>query len=146
MSEVHPLLDVANAFLNTHAEWERQTQDEIRLLRTREIKAAEEIMKRKPAITDMYQAQLKHLFNHREALGELPENTRDALRQSQASFVELSAEYQKELDMALTSAERLMNLIKDTIVQERSTSQFYGKSGALMAQEAPRSITINKKA
>ncbi|HCM84121.1 MAG TPA: hypothetical protein DIS76_06095 [Rhodospirillaceae bacterium] len=144
MIQDNQLLNAADAFLKTHAEWEKQTSDEIRHLRARDVKAAEEIMKRKPILTDLYQNQLKHLFENREELAALPEETKEALRSSQAVFASLSAEYQKELDMALTNSERLMNLIKTTITQQHVTSQFYGNSGALMPNEAPRSISINK--
>lgn len=146
MNDINPLLDATRAFLATHAEWENLTRDELELLRKREIKKAEELMKRKPALTSTYQDQLRHLFENREKLAELPVDMIDALRTSQAVFTELSGEYQRELDLALTSAERLMNVIKETIVQQHSTSQFYGRSGTLTPQEAPRSFSVNKKA
>lgn len=140
------LLNAARAFLETHAEWEKITQEEIRLLRNREIRAAEEIMKKKPPLVDLYQSQLRLLFENREQLSDMPDDMKAALRDSQTAFASISGEYQRELDMALTSAERLMNLIKDTITKLQTTSQFYGKSGALTEQEAPRSFTVNKKA
>lgn len=146
MSQPNPILDAANAFLSVHDQWEKLTHEEIRLLKAREIRSAEELMKRKPQLTENYTGLLKHLHEHRHQLSELPDDIKESLRKSQMAFVEISKEYQVQLDMALTSAERLMNVIKDAVTQQNSTSQFYGKTGALMPNEAPRSISVNKKA
>lgn len=146
MSQPNPILDAANAFLDVHDQWEKITNEEIRLLKAREIRSAEELMKRKPQLAENYTGLLKHLHEHRHALGELPDNIKESLRKSQLAFAEISKEYQQQLDLALTSAERLMNVIKDAVMQQASTSQFYGKTGALMPNEAPRSISVNKKA
>jgi len=144
--EIDDLVKSAEAFLDTHRDWMTQTQSEIDVLRSRDFKAADKILKRKQPINDLYQKQLKFLFDRKEILQALPPEIKKTLRESQDAFVAISAEYQKELALTLKLIERLMNMLKSALVEHVTTSHFYGETGTLTKQETPRSVTVNKNA
>jgi hypothetical protein len=142
----HPLEKAANDFLKTHELWIERTQEEILIIRTFNFKSTTEVLKKKETLSDTYQRQLKFLHEHRKELMDLPVALKTALRKSQEEFETIGAALQKELEMAMKVTERFMNLIKKSVTRQLQTSQFYGRSGGILNSEAPRSVTVNKKA
>lgn len=146
MASLEKLNSDATAFLETHVDWMQLTSEEIRLLREREFKAASEVMKRKTPLVELYQKQLAALFENKELLMALDIETKSALKQSQLQFAEVGEIYQHELNLALKSSERIIEMIKRAITEQNTTSHFYGNAGAMKPAEAPRSVMINRKA
>jgi len=133
----------ATAFLNTHEEWERLTNEEITHLRAKDFKEATKITRRKADITTRYQKQLKQLFDQKEALALLPIVVKDALKKSQLVFEKISADYQRELDLALNASRRFIETVKNAITRQTATSFFYGYSGALKLRHDVPAMVYN---
>ncbi len=133
----------AEAFLGTHEDWEKLTREEIELLRVRNFKSAEAVMRLKAPIATRYQKQLKHLFDHKEILKILPNALKAALRKAQELFDRISEEYKTELELALDASRRVMELIKSSIASQNTNSFFYGYSGAINPGAPIRSMVYN---
>jgi DNA topoisomerase IB len=146
MTEPHPLEKAANDFLATHQNWMAQTQEELAALRTRNFKLSTDTLKKKNGLSETYQRQLKFLHDQREKLATLPSQIANDLRKSQEEFKAVSAEMSVELDMSMKLGQQFMNLIKKAVTRQLKTSHFYGKSGGLLDNVAPRSVTVNKSA
>ena len=146
MTDIHSLAVDAKMFLETHQDWERVTREEMEFLRARNFKSAEAIMKIKRGVVERYQSQLKHLFDHRELLLGFPIALKETLKESQLAFDRISAEYTRELELALDSTMRLVELVRSAIKEQVNTSQFYGKSGAMQKGADPRASTVNRSA
>ena len=145
--EQDKLASDAAVFLDTHADWEKMTQQEIGLLRAKNFEAAKAVMKIKAPVAERYQKQLKQLFDQKERLMALPIAIKEALRKSQFVFENLSAEYQIELDLALDASRRFIELIKNAVTQQNTSSHFYGYSGAMVSPTYEvRSMVYNAKA
>jgi len=136
----------AAVFLETHADWEKLTQQEISFLRAKNFEAAKAVMKVKTPVAERYQKQLKQLFDQKEKLMALPIVLKEALRKSQFVFETVSAEHQTELDLALDASRRFIELIKNAVTQQNATSHFYGYSGAMTSASEVRSMVYNAKA
>jgi hypothetical protein len=142
-----PSLERAAAeFLDTHRTWVAYTKDEMRFLEKFQFRHLQSIIKLKKPVVDTYQRQLKFLFDQRKSLDVLPPETKQALRNAQIEFAELSTEYQAALQMAMKMSERLVGMIQSVMTQHLKTTHFYGESGAMVNKEVPRSVTVNKKA
>ncbi len=121
-------------------------RDEIIQLMAKNFEAAEKAMRNKGPLIELYQAKMRALHERRAELSELGEAVREKLVAAQAEFDDVMDQYQHELDKALKSSQRVLDLIKNAMITHTSQSNFYGQSGSLTAGQETRSLTVNKSA